>query len=101
MWANRKVILDNEIRLSTHNFYKNNEIIILYGAKTNIYINSNAYPMIRKLSFVFSRVFWEINLFFLKMLLKRGVGGEGDRQMQRKRNRDTDKEQASHWDGYR
>lgn len=34
MWANRKVILDNEIRLSTHNFYKNNEIIILYGAKT-------------------------------------------------------------------
>lgn len=35
MWANRKVILDKEIRSSIHNFYKkNNEIIILYGAKT-------------------------------------------------------------------
>ena len=28
MWASRKVILDKEIRLSIHNFYENNEIII-------------------------------------------------------------------------
>lgn len=55
-----------------------------------MYVNSNACTMIRKVSFVYSRVFLEINLLgFFNAKKKRGWK---DGQMQRKRNVDTEKE---------